>query len=108
MAPPWQHTDTGIRLRVHLQPRASQNRVVGVHGEAMKIALTAPPIEGEANAALLRFLAKLLTIPQSSVSLLSGAKSRDKQVFISTPNAEQTLHTLRDVLQRVDKKMSDG
>jgi uncharacterized protein len=105
---PWQRSHNGIHVRVHLQPRASQNRIVGVHGEAMKITLTAPPVDGAANAALLRFLAKLLAIPQSSISLLSGEKSREKQILICTPNAEQTIHTLRDELQRVDKKISDG
>jgi len=108
MACPWHHSNNGIRLRVHLQPRASQNRIVGIHGEALKIALTAPPVAGAANAALLRFLAKLLAIPQSSVSLLSGEKSREKQLLICTSNAERTIHTLRDVVQRVDKKISDG
>ncbi len=105
---PWHHSNDGIYLRVHLQPRASQNRVIGVHGQAMKIALTAPPVEGVANAALLRFLAQLLALPQSSLSLLSGAKSREKQIRICTTNTESILHTLRDVLHRVDKKISDG
>jgi uncharacterized protein (TIGR00251 family) len=108
MAYPWQHSNNGIRLRVHVQPHASQNRVVGIHGEALKIALTAPPVEGAANAALLRFLARLLAIPLSSVILLGGEKSREKHVLICTSNTERTIHTLRDVVQRVDKKISDG
>jgi uncharacterized protein (TIGR00251 family) len=107
MAWPWQLSENSIRLRVHLQPRASQNRIVGMRGEAIKIAITAPPVEGAANAALLRFLARQLAMPPSALSLLSGEKSRDKQVLIRTLHPEQTLDILQDALQRVDKKISD-
>jgi uncharacterized protein (TIGR00251 family) len=101
---PWQLSEKGVRLRIHLQPRASQNRVIGLHGDALKIALTAPPVGGAANAALLRFLAKLFALPASSVVLLSGEKSREKCVLLCTPTPERAIHTLRDVLQRVDKE----
>ncbi len=104
MTYPWQHTAHGIRLHVHLQPRASHNRVVGTHGEALKIALTAPPVDGAANTALLRFLASQLNVPASTISLLSGEKSRDKYVLIRTANAERMIQSLTAVLQRVDKK----
>ena len=107
MTCPWQHTAQGVRLRVHLQPRASHNRVVGTYGETLKIALTAPPVEGAANAALLRFLASQLHIPVSSVSLLSGEKSREKQVLICTTNSEQIMRSLTEVLRRVDNKKRD-
>lgn len=107
MPSPWQHTTQGIRLRVHLQPRAAQNRLVGVHGEAVKIALTAPPVDGAANAALLRFLALQLGVSVSSVSLCGGEKSRNKQVLIRTTNGEKMVQQLAALLQRVDRKNRD-
>lgn len=68
----------GIRLAVRLQPRASRNQVLGVHGDRLKIALTAPPVEGAANAACQAFLAELFKVSKGSVRLIGGEKSRDK------------------------------
>lgn len=104
---PWRVTSHGLRLQVYLQPRAANNRLVGCHGESLKIAVTAPPIEGTANAALLRFLAALLEVPLSSVSLLGGAKSRKKQVLIHTTDANSLIQGLTALLERVDKKNRD-
>jgi uncharacterized protein len=107
MTRPWQQTAQGVRLRVHLQPRASHNRVVGSQGESLKIALIAPPVEGAANAALLRFLASQLGIPVSALSLLRGGKSRDKQVLIRATNLEQLDQRLTALLRPVDNKNGD-
>lgn len=107
MPGPWSVTPEGVVLRVHLQPRASHDRLVGFHGEAFKIALTAPPVEGAANAALLTFLAALLHVPRSCVALLSGAKSREKRVLVSTAAPVQVIQALERNLARVDKKMGD-
>jgi uncharacterized protein (TIGR00251 family) len=94
-------------LRIHLQPRASHNRLVGLHGEALKIALTAPPVEGAANTALLAFTATLLQVPRSSVSLRSGAKNREKHVFVQTADPEHVVRQIARCLARVDKKNGD-
>jgi uncharacterized protein len=107
MTRPWLHTVQGVRLHIHLQPRASHNRIVGSHGESLKIALTAPPVEGAANAALLRFLASQLDIPVSALSLLRGGKNRDKQVLIRAPNLEQLDQRLAALLRPVDNKSRD-
>jgi uncharacterized protein (TIGR00251 family) len=80
---------------------------VGLHGEAMKIALTSPPVAGAANAALLRFLASQLNLPTSSVVLLRGEKSRDKDLLIRAPAAEPVVERLAELLRRVDKKKRD-
>jgi len=69
-------------LLVHVVPNAKENRVVGQHGDAIKIKLKARPIEGRANEALCRFLAERLGVPERSVSVLRGAKSRDKMIRI--------------------------
>ena len=68
----------GIRLAIRLQPRASRNQVVGMMGDRLKIALTAPPVEGAANAACQAYLAELFGVSKGSVRLVGGEKSRDK------------------------------
>ncbi|MBM4257854.1 MAG: hypothetical protein FJ147_18425 [Deltaproteobacteria bacterium] len=100
-------TAHGIRLRIHLQPRAAYNRVVGSHGDALKISLTAPPVDGAANTALSRFLASQLNISASAVILLGGEKSRDKHILIRTESGNQLVQRLIELLRRVDKKKRD-
>lgn len=73
----------GVVLNVHVVPRSSRNAVQGLHGDAVKIRLQAPPVEGKANEALVRFLSQVLGIPPRQVSLLSGASGRKKRVLIS-------------------------
>ena len=70
-------------LAIDVQPRASTNTVVGWTGETLKIKLTAPPVEGAANARCLAFLADLLDLPSSRVQLVRGARSRHKLVRIA-------------------------
>lgn len=65
-------------LTLHIQPGAKKSGVVGLHGEALKIRLAAPPVDGKANAALQAFVAELLDLPKSAVSLKSGLTSRQK------------------------------
>ena len=68
-------------------PRAGRTSVAGTRGDALLIRLAAPPVEGAANDALLRFLATLFACPLRSVTILSGEKSRDKRVGIATDPA---------------------
>lgn len=72
----------GLFIRVRLQPRASRNFLDGMRGGALKVRLTAPPVEGEANRALIDFLSGLLGLRKSSFSIDSGLKSRDKRVRV--------------------------
>jgi len=72
-----------VTLSLRVQPRASRNAVVGWTGDTLNIRLTAPPVEGAANAACLKFLADLLDLPQSHIEILKGARSRDKVVQIA-------------------------
>lgn len=67
---------------MRVTPRAAQNQVAGVSDGALKVRLTAPPVEGAANQALVRFLAKVLGLPRRQVSLRSGHKARHKRVLI--------------------------
>ena len=72
----------GTRLRLHIQPRASRTEVAGLHGDALRIRLAAPPVDGAANDALIVFLADALDIPRRDITLVSGERSRDKRVRI--------------------------
>lgn len=71
-----------VRFKVRVQPRASRTEVAGQHGDALKVRLAAPPVEGEANAELIAFLAKRLRVPKSAVSIVRGLRSRDKLVEV--------------------------
>jgi uncharacterized protein (TIGR00251 family) len=73
----------GVTLRLHIQPGAKKTEVAGPHGEALKIRLAAPPVDGKANACLIGFLADQLGIAKASVSLVSGDSSRAKRVRIA-------------------------
>jgi hypothetical protein len=76
-------TQPQATLSVRVQPRASRNEVAGLDGETLKIRLTAPPVEGEANAACLKFLAKLLDLAPSRLAIIRGARSRNKVICIT-------------------------
>jgi len=71
-------------LRVHVQPRSSKNRCCGLHGGYLKIAITAPPIEGKANKALISYLAELFGVSRKSIGLVSGEYSRTKIFHFKT------------------------
>lgn len=71
-----------IRIRVHVQPRASRSEVVGTHGVALKVRLLAPPVDGAANDALASLLSERLGVPRRAVRIVSGATSRAKTVEI--------------------------
>lgn len=72
----------GIRLRLHVQPRALRTELVGLHGNALKVRLSAPPVDGAANKALIRFIALRLGVPLKAVTLERGATSREKTVKV--------------------------
>ncbi|MBC8252839.1 MAG: YggU family protein [Ardenticatenia bacterium] len=74
--------DGGSAFRVHVVPRSRKNEISGRHDQAVKIRLTAPPVEGKANEALIEFLAKRLDVPKRNIEILSGASSRDKMVCV--------------------------
>lgn len=75
----------GIRLRIFLQPKASRDQIVGLHDNELKIAITAPPVDGAANAHLLKYLSKLFKVPKSSIALEKGELQRHKQIWIPEP-----------------------
>ena len=78
----------GVKFAVRVHPRAKKNAISGEVGDALKVSLTAPPIEGRANEACIEFFAKLLKVPRSSVSIASGQSSRNKVIQIAGVPAE--------------------
>lgn len=74
-----------ITLRLHVQPGAKRTEVIGQHGDALKLRLAAPPVDGKANAALLSYLAAEFGVPVRQVRLLKGSTSRSKHVRIEAP-----------------------
>jgi hypothetical protein len=87
---PWRREDgTALLLALHVQPGASRTEVAGTHGAAgdtrLKLRLAAPPVDGKANAELLRFLAEAFGVPLRQVVLVRGATSRQKSVRIDSP-----------------------
>ena len=87
-------SDQGAVLKVQVQTRASRDEVVGPHGDALKVRITAAPVAGAANKHLLKFLAKRLKIPQNQLSLKSGATSRAKSIAIEGISAEEVRQRL--------------
>jgi len=87
----------GVTLNMRVTPRSSRNAVLGVEAEAIKIKLTAPPVEGAANAALIEFVADWLGVRKSAVSILSGDQSRHKRMRILGVTVEQVQKKLGQV-----------
>jgi uncharacterized protein (TIGR00251 family) len=80
---PVNETTKGVTFAVKVHPRARKNAMTGVVGDALKLSLTAPPVEGRANQAVIEFFAELFEIPRSSVTIASGETSRNKVVRIA-------------------------
>lgn len=76
-------------LAVYVQPKSSRNRLAGIHGEALKVTITAPPVDGKANEAVIGFFAKLFHLPKSAVSIQSGLQGRSKSVLLAGVDCEQ-------------------
>lgn len=87
----------GCTLSVRVHPGARKNGVTGVHADALKIALTAPPVDGKANEALVAFLAETMRLPRARVSLVAGATSRAKIVRITGKSAAEVAAALLPV-----------
>lgn len=89
----WRITETsaGVQFGLRIQPRAAKNEIVGVQGDALKVRLTAPPVDGEANEACIKFLAQWLGVPKSSVEIITGHTGRNKIVLARGIDKEQLL-----------------
>lgn len=86
-----------ITINLHIQPRASRNAVSGLRENALRISLTSPPVDGEANRLCREFLADLFSVSKSSVTIISGETSRYKRVRIATEDPERIRNVIMDI-----------
>jgi len=88
-------TASGATFQVKVHPRAKKNAITGEVGDALKLALTAPPVEGRANEACISFLAEVLNVPRSSVTIAAGESSRSKVILVTGLSVVQVEARLR-------------
>ncbi|GMM91397.1 hypothetical protein VFDL14_00915 [Vibrio fortis] len=81
----WREEDD-ILLRLYIQPKASRDKIIGLHGEELKVAITAPPVDGKANAHLTKYLSKQFKVAKGLVKIEKGELGRHKQVRICSPS----------------------
>jgi uncharacterized protein (TIGR00251 family) len=95
MSTPWLRTSgDDVVLTLHIQPGAKRTELAGIHGEALKIRLGAPPVDGKANDCLIAFLAERLRVPKSRVVLEAGLTSRAKRVRVIGLSSDRAIVAL--------------
>jgi uncharacterized protein (TIGR00251 family) len=85
----------GVTFAVKVHPRAKKNAITGEIGDAIKLSLTTPPVEGRANQACVAFFAELLKLPRSSVTIASGLNSRNKVIHVAGVSSQYVRHCLQ-------------
>jgi uncharacterized protein (TIGR00251 family) len=93
---PIQEASGSVTFAVKIHPRAKKNAITGELGDALKLSLTAPPLDGKGNDACIDFFAKFLKVPRASVTIASGQTSRRKIVRVTGLSAEGILNRIRD------------
>ncbi|MEJ2285521.1 MAG: DUF167 domain-containing protein [Desulfobacterales bacterium] len=97
-------TPEGLAFKVLVQPRSSKNMIAGLHDGALKIKLTAPPVDNAANKMCLKFLAKSLGVAKSNLEIIAGHQSRHKQILLRTDDFESSpaeYQRLKDLIKRL-------
>jgi uncharacterized protein (TIGR00251 family) len=100
----------GIVFKVFVQPRSSKYKIVGIHGDALKVKVTAPPVAGAANKMCLKFLAKCLAVPYFRLEIISGHNSRTKQVLFRLEQGEKAPLSEKErerLKRRIEKLIQD-
>ena len=94
---------SGLIFDIYVQPRSGQNRIVGLHADALKVKIKAPPVEGAANKMCIAVLAKALNVPKSALEIVSGHTARTKRVLVRFPVAgsgpPSEIHRLKEVIR---------
>jgi len=96
----------GITFKIYVQPRSSKNTVTGIHGDALKIKLTAPPVENAANKMCVKFIARCLVLPKSSVEIISGHTSRSKHILVKPKSGKINEKTVKMLINRIESLIS--
>jgi uncharacterized protein (TIGR00251 family) len=103
---PIREDDGGVIFKVFVQPRSKKNEIRGLHGDALKIKITAPPVDGAANAMCISYLAKCLKTARSAVDIVSGHTGRNKQVRVRVSpsrDAGKAAESLKAAIQALLK-----
>jgi uncharacterized protein (TIGR00251 family) len=95
---PVKDTTAGVTFSIRVHPRARKNAITGVIGDAIKLTLTAPPVEGKANEACVEFQAEFLNVPRASVTIVAGQSSRNKVIRVVGRSTAQVEERLRAVI----------
>ena len=96
---PVQRRGDAVTFSVRLHPKARRERIAGVVGDALKLEVTAPPVQGKANDACTRFFAEFLKVPRASVTIAAGTGSRNKAIRISGVSDEEVLRAFATALE---------
>ena len=91
--------DGTVLIRLHVQPKASKSRIVGLHDGCLKLAVAAPPVEGKANKAVVTFLAKIFGVPVRDVTVKTGTQSRKKLVVVKTVDVTKIRTVIETILK---------
>jgi uncharacterized protein len=84
-----------LRIKFYIQPNASKSSLIGMHGDAVKIKIHAPPVDGEANEEVIRFLSELLNLPKKSILIVQGQTSRQKLIeFLISPEKQNEIRKI--------------
>jgi len=104
-------TPEGLVFKIFVQPRSSKNAIAGLYGDAIKIKLTAPPVDNAANEMCIKYLSKCLGVPKSAIEIASGHTGRTKQILlrygkdkVSEPEKEQLKILITSLLNYFEKK----
>ena len=92
--------NNNLSFSVYVQPRASHNRITGLYGKAIKVCVTAPPLEDKANTAVIHLFADLFGVPKSAVSIKSGKQARNKKIVIQSLALEEAKEILSRTLPK--------
>ncbi len=91
-------TDSGVEVSLHVQPRSRRNEVAGLHNGALKLKISAPPVDDAANRAVIEYFASLLGIPKSRLQIVSGLKARDKVLLVKSVSLAEFTGCIPPVL----------
>jgi uncharacterized protein (TIGR00251 family) len=96
----------GITFKVYVQPRSSKNSIAGIYGEAIKLKLTAPPVNDAANNLCIKYLAKCLGVSNSSLEIISGHTSRSKKILFRYQGKNLSKNSLKHLKRQIESLVS--
>jgi len=94
-----------IVILLHIQPKSSRNMISGIYGDAYKLKITAPPVDGAANKECIKFISKMIKVPKSSISIISGETGRHKKVSIKVPSNQNVNEFKEKIISFFEKKV---